>query len=542
MAQVFFSYSRKDSDFVDKLIAELESQGIDIWVDRGDILAGEAWRNSIVEAIINCPVFVIVLSPNSISSENVTKELTLAEQHKKRILPLVIKEVQIPPSLDYQLAGLQYQTFVEGSYASNFERLTRSLGALGIVTAPAPKPEPQPVVEPKPENKTEMEPASTAILPPIKTEIEPSQPTPASLPYIPQSTPTHPQPITNPLQKIPVWLWAAGGGLLVVIVLAIIFSSLFGKDDRKKTATATADQALVISTPTEEFAVPPTDITEPTAYPLRSLDDFDVPMVLVSAGPFMMGTSSAEALKECQKVNSSLNCEAFYFGDEEPVRTVTLDYDFYMDQYEVTNERYDACVTAGVCDSPWNFNIAQGVPYFRNAQYTQYPVVNVTWDAANTYCEWRNGRLPTETEWEKAARGPEDARKYPWGENLEDTRANFCDRFCGNSWANHAFSDGYPYTAPVGTFTNGASPYGVEDMAGNVSEWVADLYGPYPDGEADTGSDFYGQERIRRGGSWYSLGSDLRVSRRDKNLPEPYIIDPNAELGKIGFRCVRELP
>ena len=119
MSEVFFSYSRSDSDFVDQLIGELEPRGVDIWVDRGEILAGESWRRSIVEAIRNCQIFVIVLSPHSIRSENVTKELTLAEQYDKRVLPLVIHEVEIPPSLDYQLAGLHYQTFAEGDYDAN---------------------------------------------------------------------------------------------------------------------------------------------------------------------------------------------------------------------------------------------------------------------------------------------------------------------------------------------------------------------------------------------------------------------------------------
>jgi len=136
MSKIFFSYSRKDSGFVDQLIEKLESYGVDVWVDRGDILAGIAtWRQQIVEAIIDCQVFVIVLSPNSITSDNVAKELTLAEQHSKKVLPLVIQEVNIPPSLDYQLAGLHYQTFAEGSYEDNFERLTRSLVAMGVESA-----------------------------------------------------------------------------------------------------------------------------------------------------------------------------------------------------------------------------------------------------------------------------------------------------------------------------------------------------------------------------------------------------------------------
>lgn len=136
MSQIFFSYSRRDSEFVDKLIADLEARGVSIWIDRGEILAGESWRYSIVEAIRKCQVFIIVLSPDAVKSENVAKELTLAEQYDKRVLPLLISPVEIPPAMDYQLAGLQYQTFAEGDYEGNFELLIRALIATGIPAQP----------------------------------------------------------------------------------------------------------------------------------------------------------------------------------------------------------------------------------------------------------------------------------------------------------------------------------------------------------------------------------------------------------------------
>ena len=136
MNEIFFSYSRRDSEFVGQMADELQARGVDVWVDTGEILAGEAWRHSIVEAIRNCKVFIIVLSPSSVASENVTKELTLAEQYDKRVLPLVIENVEIPPALDYQLAGLQHQTFAEGEYEDNFERLVRALIATGIQVQP----------------------------------------------------------------------------------------------------------------------------------------------------------------------------------------------------------------------------------------------------------------------------------------------------------------------------------------------------------------------------------------------------------------------
>jgi len=294
-------------------------------------------------------------------------------------------------------------------------------------------------------------------------------------------------------------------------------------------------------TPTTPPASPtPTTEPSPTPLPLILEDGYGIEMVLVPGGAFTMGASEADAISACDEWNPRNTCEAFYFKDEAPVHNLVL-LDYYIDRYEVTNAAYAACVEAGECPPPFVDESYSRNSYYSDPQYADYPVVFTGWDGANAYCQWRGGRLPSEADWEKAARGT-DGRAYPWGEVLDETRANFCDANCDRSWANAAYDDGYFDTAPVGSYPEGASPYGAMDMAGNVSEWVADIYNPYPGGEAEMDSNHYGSTYVRRGGSWYSLGSDLRTTRRDKDLP---IIQDDGTgnfraNSQIGFRCVTD--
>ena len=227
MNEIFFSYSRSDSEFVGQMADELQARGVDVWVDTGEILAGEAWRHSIVEAIRNCKVFIIVLSPNSVASENVTKELTLAEQYDKRVLPLVIENVEIPPGLDYQLAGLQHQTFAEGEYEDNFERLVRALIATGIKV--------------QPKSETSVDEVSD-ILPseePIK-KIGLSK-------GFPISTTSQALKMTeseNPLKKIPIWLWVIGAFVIALGLVVLLMNMING--DKREQPTSTLETLIAV--------------------------------------------------------------------------------------------------------------------------------------------------------------------------------------------------------------------------------------------------------------------------------------------------------
>jgi serine/threonine-protein kinase len=223
--------------------------------------------------------------------------------------------------------------------------------------------------------------------------------------------------------------------------------------------------------------------------------------------------------------------------DEKPVHQVELK-SFWMDKTEVTNAMFLQCVQSGTCTPPQNSASESRPSYFNNPEFSDYPVVNVTWDSAKQYCEWAGRRLPTEAEWEYAARGNSVAT-YPWGEAApDDTRANF----------NYMAGD----TSAVGSYSAGASPFGALDMAGNVFEWTGDYYDAnfYSSGPASnpTGPELRTAifNRVVRGGSFADADVEIRATNRAS------VMGPNndAEFGskaylgdfsnKIGFRCASD--
>jgi formylglycine-generating enzyme required for sulfatase activity len=266
------------------------------------------------------------------------------------------------------------------------------------------------------------------------------------------------------------------------------------------------------------YISPTPEPLKPTSYPVEITDPKDVDMLLVPAGEFLMGSDADDALAECEKYHNY--CQRNRYENEEPPHIVYLDT-FYIDKYEVTNGLFAACVQVGVCQSPKDSRSMSRSSYYGNPQYEDYPVIHVDWNMAEAYCEWRGARLPSEAEWEKAARGT-DGRTYPWGEGVDCSYANHGG---GN---NMCVGD----TSPVGSYESGRSFYGAYDMAGNVWEWVSSLYEPYPYNPDDGREDLSASgSRVMRGGSWH--GSELHLRTACRSSVEPLIL--------VGFRCARDI-
>ena len=260
--------------------------------------------------------------------------------------------------------------------------------------------------------------------------------------------------------------------------------------------------------------------------------------VYVPAGEFLMGSLDSDKDAE---------------PDEKPQHKVTLD-GFWIDRTEVTNAQFAAFVeatgyetdaqktrTGGILNlSAKKWEVIPNVdwrhprgPASSLDGLEQHPVVEVSWNDASAYCQWAGRRLPTEAEWEKAARGT-DGAQYPWGNgNAAGNLLNVADRNLVVPWADKGINDAYQFTAPAGSYPDGASPYGVLDMAGNAYEWVADWYAATyyagsparnPTGPAQ------GHYRALRGGGWDFILKGARAANRDWNEP----VDRN---GGNGFRC-----
>lgn len=259
-------------------------------------------------------------------------------------------------------------------------------------------------------------------------------------------------------------------------------------------------------------------------------------MVYVPSGTFKMGSDNGDS-------------------DEKPVHSVTLD-SFWIDRTEVTDAAFKKFVadtryrtdaekigSGYVFDASKNtWNDTQGAdwqhprgPGSNLNGRDDHPVVLVSWNDANAYCQWTGGQLPTEAQWEYAARGPQNYT-YPWGNTFQGTQLNFCDKNCSLTYADKTVDDGYADIAPVGSYPSGISWVDALDLAGNVWEWVHDWYGPYSAAlQANPTGPNSGTYRVLRGGSWSAPGGDARTANRATGLPVN-------RRTNIGFRCVAAGP
>lgn len=269
-----------------------------------------------------------------------------------------------------------------------------------------------------------------------------------------------------------------------------------------------------------------------------SISNEDPVLILIPEGEFVMGSEGS-----------------FAKDHEKPEHTVYLD-SYLIYQTHVTNFQFEKFIkdTGYVTTAEelgWSlvfngesFDEIEGAywaapkgPESSIANRGNFPVLHVSWIDGAAYCAWAGGRLPTEAEWEKAARGVDGSRMFPWeGDRYTGDLANVCEVNCPADWALTDHDDGYAMSSPVGNYPNGASPYGVLDMAGNVTDWVSDWYAedyysvsPY---ENPTGPET-GEMRVHRGASWYSGYTNQRSTARNMNLP-------THKHDHGGFRCVIE--
>lgn len=210
-------------------------------------------------------------------------------------------------------------------------------------------------------------------------------------------------------------------------------------------------------------------------------------------------------------------------SDAKPIHEVFLK-SYYMDILEVTNEAYSDCVQAGKCDEPQETSSATRENYYGNVSYNRYPVVNVTWEDAENYCEFVGKRLPSEAEWEKAGMGTSGYRRYPWGNGSPESYTLNITQIPGD-------------TEMGNTYWKGQSPYGLVDVVGNVSEWVSDWYSESyyqesvvenPSGPAN------GTKKVIRGDSWSSDIEKIHITNR-------YAMEPDQYNNETGFRCAMDV-
>ena len=444
---VFISYKTKDRAEAEKVCGHLESDGFSCWMAPRDVLPGEDYGAEIVKAIHDCSVLVLIFSAAANSSKDVARELKLADAAGKIVLPVRIEDVPASGSFAYFLGAAQWLEAVGGIREEHLRRLAaglrRRLRTAGEVRVNAP--EAPAVVEAPPP------PVSKPAVPPHVPETKPDK----------QVRPADEGERRNRVS----WTGVAAGyavAAVALVVLGVIGWRLLHPSTGGNPSGATGPPA---SGPPGPSPMPITDSKIRTQ--INSVDGLTY--VFLPPGEFPMGCSPDDS--ECDS------------GEKKPPHTERIANGFWLCRTEVTQAAW-AKVKGG------------NPSYFKG---DQLPVEQVNWTEAGEYCKAIGGRLPTEREWEYAARaGTTGARYGPF---------NAVAWYSGNSDGTH----------PVGQ--KQANAFGLYDMLGNVREWTSDDYGP--------------GQKVVRGGSWYDGSRSLRASVRNGLEPaERYIV--------VGFRCVRE--
>jgi formylglycine-generating enzyme required for sulfatase activity len=299
--------------------------------------------------------------------------------------------------------------------------------------------------------------------------------------------------------------------LLPPLLLLILVSACGSPIEPSATSTRKVE-----NTPTSTFTTEPSATS--TLTPTETASETPVPVVTIGVSTSQVSAVDGMTLLYVPAGAFTMGAEDGY-SDERPVHQVELSA-FWVDQTEVTTGMYARCEAAGVCSRPLRKSSNVIDLYYGSERTANYPVIFITWQDAVDYCTWAGRRLPTEAEWEKAARG-EETRPFPWGSMSPDGMLLNFDR-------------NNPDPVATGSYPAGASPYGALDMAGNVMEWVADWYdeGYYSISPlVDPKGPETGEYRSVRGGSWAYNAMGVRSAHR-------FIQNPKKPRFDLGFRCV----
>ena len=528
--RVFLCHASQDKPAVRKMYTYLKQHGVQPWLDREDLLPGQDWEVEIPKAIFTSDVILVCLSKNSVNKEGyIQKEIAFAldkalekPQGTIFIIPVKLEECDVP---DRQK---RYQ-WVDYYRPDGRKRLLmglsmRAQGLGGEITPifmddskpKTPRPQsPKPEMNQYEKNKEELEKEIPSTL--LKEKVEgksvPRKPftrilDPSSLAS--SKTPPSeksPQQLNTPFSKLNYrWYGMAGIVVLLLIFGGFGLKSLFSQLP-VTTVTPTSPELTKTPKPPTSTSKPFTPTLKPSETPNLTptlgfgstmVSEIDgMVMVYVPAGEFTMGSDNR-------------------YEKEKPAHQVYLD-SIWIDQTEVTNSMYAMCVADGNCLPPASTSSYTRDNYYANPDFDNYPVIYVNWNQADTYCKWARRKLPTEAEWEKAARGL-GALSYPWGEGVDCNNANYKTSCIGD-------------TTKVGNYPDSASVYGVFDLSGNVWEWTSSLFKPYPyvfvDGREGMDS---AENRVIRGGAWDDWWySAISTYRSDYH---PYSASIN-----IGFRC-----
>ncbi len=301
----------------------------------------------------------------------------------------------------------------------------------------------------------------------------------------------------------------APASAVAVLPLPLLSPSSTSKNSPISTSSSTSIPTRTTS-PTNPSSPSPTLIPSATSTPIPTVVNQvdNSPLLYIPAGKFTMGSDS--------------NIDPYFWGAEAPAHEVFVS-EYYMYQLEVSNRQYAQCVAAHQCPRPQQTYSRTRREYYGNPRFDEYPVIYVTYQMASSYCIWAGGRLPSEAEWEKAARGT-DKRLFPWGSTPPDAnQANYNASGVGD-------------TMPVGSYPSGISAYGALDMGGNVIEWTYDRFdeGYYRYSSLDNPfGPTSGTRRVIRGGSWASGLDGLRTVARAS-------LQQDSSVEMLGFRCILE--